>query len=286
MPEKITFINSRGQSIELSNRRPFLLGSVEGKGDVQANVQTQKTPFQDGSTPIDVLLNERSLTLPVMIMSETQEALLVDRQHLSAIFNPKLGEGILVYENLDVKREIKAIPESVPSLPTGFENNGFYHQRTIINLFCPNPYWRSLQITEEPTFQPLFRFPFEGEFQMGMQRDQRIIDNDGDAPVPIQVEFYGPAVNPLIRNNTTGEFIRVNQELLEGEYMKIDTAPGNKSVFFVSADGSERNVFNWIDLNSTFFSLVIGENDIEYTADNDIQGAIVNIRYQKLYTAV
>src|SRR5699024_6843259 len=159
-------------------------------------------------------------------------------------------------------------------------------QKALINLSCPNPYWQSPGITEEPAFEPLFEFPFEGEFEMGIQRDRRIINNDGDAPAPIQVEFFGPALNPKIINNTTSEYIKVNQMLEENEKMMIDTTDGIKSVFFVDEEGNERNVFNWIDLGSTFFKLEICENDIEYTADSVIQGVNVNIMYNKLYVGV
>jgi len=144
----------------------------------------------------------------------------------------------------------------------------------------------SPSIETEPTFEPLFSFPFSGTFEMGVQRDRRMINNDGDAPSPLEVEFHGPATNPKITNNTTGEYIKVNQTLGENEIMKIDTTPGKKTVYFIEEDGTERNVFNWIDLESTFFQLVIGENEIQYTADNDIQGAEVNMYYQKRYVGV
>ena len=68
--------------------------------------------------------------------------------------------------------------------------------------------------------------------------------------------------------------------------MMIDTSDNEKSVYFVDDNGDRRNVFNWLDLDSTFFKLEVGENEIEYSADNDIQGAVVNISYSKLYTAV
>jgi Phage tail protein len=231
-------------------------------------------------------LQERAISLEVVILARDTTTLLRQRQHLASIFNPKLGPGTLRYENGETVREIEAVPDGVPVFPSGRENRGLTFQKALVNLLCPDPYWRSPEITEEPTFEPLFTFPFEGVFEMGMQRDQRIIVNDGDAPAPLIIEFHGPAVNPKITNITTGEFIKVNQTLQEGEVMKIDTSQGNKSVHFVQPDGTERNVFNWIDLNSTFFQLIVGENEIEYSADSDIQGAIVNIRYNKLYNAV
>jgi Phage tail protein len=283
--QRIIFTNARGQSVELKSSAPFLLQSIDGLGDVDADTQTQKSPFQDGSTYIDSVLQERSISLEIVILAD-KSTLLEKRQYLASVFNPKLGKGVLRYENGETIREIEAVPDGVPTFPSGQDNRGLTFQKAIVNLLCPNPYWKSMEITEEPTFEPLFQFLFEGVFEMGMQRDQRIIVNDGDAPAPLIIEFYGPAVNPKITNKTTGEFIKVNQTLQEGEVMRIDTTPGNKSVYFVQPDGTERNVFNWIDLDSTFFQLVVGENEIEYSADSDIQGAIVNIRYKKLYNAV
>jgi Phage tail protein len=283
--QRIIYTNARGQSVELKSSAPFLLQSIDGLGDVDADIQTQKAPFQDGSTYIDSVLQERPISLEVVILAD-KSTLLEKRQYLASVFNPKLGKGVLRYENGETIREIEAVPEGVPVFPSGRENRGPIFQKAIVNLLCPNPYWKSTEITEEPTFEPLFAFPFEGVFEMGMQRDQRIIVNDGDAPAPLYIEFHGPAINPIITNKTTGEFIKVNQTLQEGEVMRIDTTPGNKSVYFVQPDGTERNVFNWIDLNSSFFQLVVGENEIEYSADSDIQGAIVIIRYRKLYNAV
>ncbi|MED4969746.1 phage tail family protein [Parageobacillus toebii] len=284
--QRIIFTNARGQSVELKSSAPFLLQSVDGLGDVDADTQTQKSPFQDGSTYIDSVLQERAISLEIVIIASDKPTLLQQRQYLASVFNPKLGQGILRYENGEVVREIEAVPDGVPVFPSGRENRGPFFQKALVNLLCPNPFWKSTEITEEPTFEPLFQFPFEGVFQIGIQRDKRIIVNDGDAPAPLYIEFYGPAVNPIIINRTTGEFIKVNQTLGENEIMKIDTTPGRKSVCFIQPDGTERNVFNWIDPESTFFQLVVGENEIEYSADSDIQGAIVNISYRKLYNAV
>ncbi len=271
--------------MELKSSAPFLLQSIEGLGDVDADIQTQKAPFQDGSTYIDSVLQERAISLEIVILAD-KSTLLKQRQFLASVFNPKLGPGTLRYENGETIREIEAVPDGVPVFPSGRDNRGPTFQKAMINLLCPDPHWKSTEITEEPTFEPLFQFPFEGIFEIGVQRDNRIIVNDGDAPAPLYIEFYGPAVNPKIANKTTGEYIKVNQTLGENEFMRIDTTPGKKSVYFVQSDGTERNVFNWIDLESNFFQLIVGENEIEYSADSDIQGAIVNIRYNKLYNAV
>ena len=283
--ETITFINSRGEAVTFGGP-PFYLQKIDGLGDVGADIQTQKAPYQDGSTFLDSILDERNISVEFLIVEEVKgyKGVSASRTTIASVVNPKLGLGTLRYENDNVIREIDVVANSIPIYPDGPRTEVV--QKGLINFIAPNPYWRSLSFMEEPAFEPRFEFPFEGEFEMGMQREKRIITNDGDVAAPLIIEFFGPALNPTIINNTTGEHIKVNQELFEGEYMRINTSNANKSVVFVNANGEERNVFNWIDLNSTFFKLVVGENDIEYTADGDIQGAIINIMYNKLYTAV
>lgn len=284
---ELTYTNSRGESITFNQMgSSFLLSNINGLGDVEANIQMQQAPYHDGATFVDSTLETRIINFEVMIVGKDDTDVSHKRSQLARIFNPKLGEGIIEYRYGDVVRIIDAVAESIPKFGVGFENRGFRHQKSLIDLVCPSPYWRSTFIAEEPIFEPMFQFPFEGDFQMGMQRDRRIIINDGDSPAPLYVEFFGPALNPKIINNTTGEYIKINQLLHENERMLIDTTDGKKSVFFVDANGNQRNVFNWIDLNSSFFKLEIGENDVEYTADSDIQGAVVNISYSKLYAAI
>jgi hypothetical protein len=281
---KITYTNRLNQSVEIGSGTSFRILKMEGFEGVDAELQSQKSPYQDGSTFIDAELKERFPVLEIKIIGEDPVDLLRKRTMISSVLNPKLGEGILRYTDIERVLDISAVPLGVPTFQR--EHAESTTLKCLIRWTCHNPYWKSSQITEEPTFESLFEFPFEGEFEMGIQRDQRTIINDGDSAAPIQVEFYGPAVNPIITNKTTGEYIKVNRTLAEGEYMRIDTTRGKKSVEFISPEGLATNVFNWIDLGSSFFQLVIGENEIEYSADSDIQGAIVNISYNKLYNAV
>lgn len=287
--ETVEFTNSLGQSVKFADA-PFFIQSVTGLGDVTANIQRQKSSYTDGSTFLDAIFDDREIGLEFLIVAnavakESYGDVSRMREHVATVLNPKLGQGVLKYENERVVRLITCVADSVPQFNDGGDRTEMI-QNGAVSFIAPNPYWRSTKIEEEPAFKPLFQFPFSGPFQMGLQQDKRIINNDGNAPTPIFIEFHGPAINPVIKNNTTGEFIKVKQNLLEGERMIIDTSADNKTVHFVSEDGSIRNVFHWITLDSALFNLCIGENEIEYTADNDVQGAIVNISYNKLYNAV
>ena len=281
--QRITFTNSVGQSIVLGHTAPFVLSSIDGLGDVDAEIQSQKAPNQDGNTFLYSNLETRHISMGITILGTD---VLKRRKEIASVFNPKLGVGVLRYENKNELKEIKAIPEHVPSFPSG-DSRGRVYQSCLIDLVCPNPYWQSQRIKADPIFEPLFKFPFSGKFRMGYQRERQIILNDGDVSTPLYIELFGPAVAPKITNETTGEFIRVNRELSEGEHLRINTARGRqKSVIHVDANGTETNAFHWIDLDSTFFQLELGENTLVYSADSNIQGATVNIEYRNLYVGV
>lgn len=289
---KLIFTNSRDESIELFGR-PFRLTNVEGLGDVDADTQGQRSPFQDGENYLDSVLEPRYMTIELRIVGKDEADVETLRRRLATVFNPKLHLGTLKYVRGDMVREIKAVAESVPSFPDGTLNRGRWFQRALINVMAPNPYWKSPEVTEEPAFEPLFEWPSdyweEGEdgdmyFEMGIQRAERIINNDGDAPAPLMVDFYGPAQSPIIENLTTGEFIRINKQLSENEVFKIDT--GAKTLIYVDEDGNETNVFHWIDPDSTFFNLEIGENEISCHCVISNLAKDFDIYYSKLFTAV
>lgn len=280
---KLQYTNSRGQSIELFSA-PFRLSKVEGLGEVDAYIQTQSSPYQDGDTLIDVMLQPRHISIELKIVGNDAAETEANRKRFASVFNPKLGLGELRYVRGAEVKVIKVVAEAVPSFPDGSTNRGATFQKTLLFLKAPNPYWQSTKITEEPAFVPLFEFPFEGEFEFGIQRSDRIINNDGDAPAPLQVDFYGPAQSPYLENQTTGEFIRINKRLEEGQVLKIDTS--NSGVHFIDEDGTRMNVFSWIDPATTFFKLDIGENIISCKCATSNRFKDFDIYYHKLYNAV
>ena len=283
--EKVTFINARGQSIELSNRRPFLLQSVEGKGNITATVQTQKAPYQNGATFVDSELEIRPMGLNVNIHSATSEELEELKQLFTTVFNPILGPGKLIYSKGSTTREINATVENGIQ-PVGKENNGMRFQRAVVNLLCPSVFFEDSNIENYKLedFVGNFRFPFHFPVRFATRGDGRTLINKGDVPTPIKVEFRGPVTNPKITNLTTGEFIRVNRAIPAGYKLILDTSFGNKRVEIVAPDGVVQNAFHYIDLESTFFNLDVGENRFSFITDGG--SSEVYVEYKHRYLSV
>lgn len=278
----LKYINDLGDSI-LFGGDQYKVIEYEGFGEVGADIQTQRAPYQDGSTHIDSVLRERPLYIRFVMRGDEYSDLKAMRRDVGRVFNPKLG-GTLHLSYAGDQYEIHCYPEHVPSFPDNGTDAVGRVQVAEVDFIAPSPYWRTPKITEDPAFEELFSFPFSGPFMMGMQRNDRTIDNDGDAQAPVTIDFYGPADSPYIENVTTGEFIRINKRLEEGETLKINT--GKQSVVYVDEFGAETNVFNWIDLDSTFFKLSLGENDITCRCAISNNQKDFDIYYSKLYNAV
>lgn len=185
----IRYENELGLNLNLSDSEQFSVLKFEGIGGVDASIQTQKSPYQDGSTYIGTQMSERAISLELHLKADDYGELTNLRRKVSRAFNPKT-QGILRITLAGKEYEIEVRPEHSPTFPSGSSNNSKRHQLVVIDLLALNPYWRTPTIEEAPTFEPLFSFPFSRTFQMGMQRDVRVIDNDGDSPMPFVVEFH------------------------------------------------------------------------------------------------
>jgi len=285
---KLIYTNSRGRSIELFGS-PFRLTRVEGLGGTQAGLQMQASPYQDGYTYLDSVLEDKPMEIEFKITGSNVEEITNYRRHVASIFNPKLGLGLLEHVSENGTREIKAVPESVPFFPDGRTNRGRTFQKALINLRAPYPYWQSPLKTTEPlaAFMPKFQFPFKFPVQFGERGSEALLINNGDVPTPIEIEFNGPATQPVVANETTGEFIRLRRELAAGEKLIINTAFGQDRRVVIDTGSSLQNAWHYIDIwESTLFHLDVGENRLTYDAIASGGQAVVNITYQDQFVGV
>lgn len=281
--EKITFINSRGQSVQLGNEAPFVLTKIEGTGAVNVNIQSQKSPFQDGETYLDNTLEPRYPYIEIMVLANNAEEMATNRNRLLQAFNPKLGQGTLLYEFGNIKREIKALAELAPQFPDGGDFKDTM-QSGLIQLYCSNPFWLDdFEISEEiVTWIGGMNFPLILPTSFAIKGPKKInIINHGDVKTPVKIEFMGPATNPKMTNLSTGKYLKVNRTLVQGDILMITTDFGNKRV-----EINGQNVFNWIDLGSYFWELEPGDNIVEYTSDDEVEPAAVKLTYKNRYVGV
>lgn len=282
---KLTFINARGESVVFNDSAPFLMTKLEGTGAPSVDIQTQRAPYQDGATYLDTFLQPRSLSVEGAVMAKSKKDIFALRQMLSRVLNPKLGPGTLRYEFDGGVKEIQAVPEGAPIFPNRY---GETFQVFLISLLCPSPFWTDTLTTSREMSYIMGGFGFSLRLPATFSRRsfRRTFINEGDVETPVKIEFRGPAQNPTMMNNTTGEFVKVKCNLGENDVLHIHTAFGNKRVDIVRADGTKENAFHYLDLVSTFFQLQTGENELEYNSNNDSTKTKVTIKYKNRYVGV
>lgn len=284
--QSLVFTNDNG-TISVGQTAPYYLLSVTGIGGLGAEMQSQKAPFQDGSTYIDQQYNNRNITMNIHIVAADLTALNVLKRSISNIMKPKT-ESTLTYANGTTTKQITVYCESSPLWGT---DKSEQHQQCFVSMIANNPFWVDiLESSEEMAISiPVLSFDLEitDSFEFETNGINSVdIDNIGDEETPVTIYFKGPATNPKVFNETTGEYIQVTYTLLANEQLIINTAFGNKSVYFDDGTGVLVNAFGYINLNSVFFQLAIGTNRITYTCDTGFDTANVRLTYKNKFVGI
>lgn len=279
--QEIIITNQNKESITLGNQAPFFLETIDGVGEVGVAIESQKAPKQDGSTYIDNTLGNRAITIEGMIIAKGDSgAVLKARRLMQRVINPKLDEVNIAYCKGDWVKEIKAIAESTPVFPAGKGNKGLYYQKFLLYLLCHQPFWLDTFYESRKMSYIMgglsFKLILPTSFSYRGFRRKAV--NEGDVVTPVEIEFNGPAINPTVTNETTGEFIQVNRKLGEEDVLTVSTTFGEKYVRINS-----ENAFHYIDLDSTFWQLVPGENILSYQSNNDSIKTRVKVKWKNRY---
>jgi hypothetical protein len=211
---KLKITNINGESIMLGNSAPFFLEQIDGVGSLGVELENQKSPNQDGLTYINNTLSSRDISIEGIIISRNKpDETLSLRRQMQKVLNPKLGEVIIEYEYKGSTKEIKAMVETTPIFPAA--GRGYFYQKYLINLICHNPFWLDTfyESSEMSYIMGGIKFNLKLPSKFSNRGFKRKAVNMGDVDTPVKIEFIGPATNPSVTNETTGEVIKVNREL-------------------------------------------------------------------------
>lgn len=270
----------------------ILLSHIEGLGHPGATSQKTQGVSQDGEDAEDALLDPRSIRADITIRTKSREKLYELKRKVYRIINPKTynkstnkkGELLLYYTNDYKKYRIYARVEDSVDFNARFLN----HDKATISFLCVDPYWLDAEgiDIDIKSVRGGLKFPLILPNHFALVSFYKEIENIGDIDVPVQIEYTGPATNPRITNETTGEYIQVNMEIGEKEKLVINTAEGQETVNLITPH-EVKDVYNNIDLSSTFFKLIVGKNLIKYSSDAETSKDSVKIKeYTNKYLGV
>ncbi len=282
--DEIVITNKNGESITLGNQSPYFLETIDGVGEVTVTLESQKAPKLDGSTYLGNVLDNRAISIEGTIITKGDpNAVLAARRLMQRVLNPKLDAVTITYHQGNQVKEIVGIAETTPVFPSGQGSKGLYYQKFLLHLICHEPFWLDtyFESREMSYLMGGVQFRLRLPTLFSYRGFKRRAINGGDVAAPVEIEFKGPAVNPTVSNETTGEFITVNRELQEEDVLAINTAFGKKHVKI-----NGQNAFHYIDLDSVFWNLASGENTLSYQSNNDSIKTRVVVKWKNRYVGL
>lgn len=287
--QKLICRNSKGQEIKLGNSRPFLLEKIENGANTSANISTSNN-LGDGVSIDDISIKERLLLISAAIYAKNKEDLELKRAYLTSLFNPKLGEMEFIYTNNALTKRVKGVVQDIT-----FQTQVGLMQKFLIQLLTPSPFWMDEFVLKEEVALWVGDFEFTLEISNeGIEMGHRVsnlicnVVNNGDVECGMKIQFKALATvdNPSLFNVNTREYIKINRTLEAGDLLEITTEFANKRIELVKSNYERINVFNWIDLDSEFLQLEVGDNLFRYDADVGIDNLEMSIYYNPLYLGV
>lgn len=291
--EKLIYVNSRNEQLIFapvgSKYHVNVQKDVTGLSDLTDTIYSSSSMGQHGDTFTGVRIEPRTIKITGKLKEPNKTSYIQLRQKAEKILNPELA-GTLFYSYGTFTRKIGAIVDNAPV---------FMHPDTSqefeIDFLCLDPFWQEETEAKEDIASWIgdWEFPCEIDHETGMEFGHReesvIVDiyNGGHVSTGMRIKFsaLGELTNPSLFNVNTREFIKVNYDMKAGDQVVIDTSYGRKTVILIH-NGTKTNIYRYIDVDSTFVQLDIGDNLFRYDADTGLDNLECTVYYSEKYLGV
>ena len=225
------------------------------------------------------------------MIGDTYDELKSNKEVLNRLVNPLHTIDAIVQE----KYKLTFKPDYSVKYSVSYEENNEVLCKFLIQGTCADPMFttKDKQSALIASIIPKFRFPLvipQGTgILMGLREPSLLatLNNGGDIDTGMLITFSctSTVTNPSLLNVDTREFIKINKTISAGEQISISTVTGEKYIKGIIKD-EEFNYFKYMDFDSTWLQLHIGENVLKYDADENVDGLEVLISFMPKYLEV
>ena len=292
--QEVKFINANGEEIIFTSHQPYVFWKIDGLGVQNVETIYTQSPSQYGYSLNNLLLNERTITITGHIHGQGEDSLLEMyklRRKLAKLLNPMLSMGKIIYKNDYREYEIGAFLKSYTNLD---KYNSVGLQTVELVFECPFPFFQDTE--QNGVFlnyvEGGLEFPLVTPTEFGLFGYYVEVDNDSDCDLPVEMYVDGGSLNPTIKNETTGEFIKIEKPLASHEKLYINTDPEQIEVSIIRKDVEtnkevRENAYGYLTYDSTLFKLKTGINELTFKSDDEENKKVrVKIYYRKCYLGV
>ena len=297
-------LTCNGKTLRMGPGEDIDITAVTGLESSELDISTSDNALVDGVSVDGKKIKPRPIHIEASFKSNKNNP--ENRANVIKFFNPKYTGKALI-TNMGVSRNIEYELEGWTFASVRNMDNKL---KILVDLLCPDPYMLNVDNYGKnmANISALFAFPWRmlstrmtsgkldypdkarGMLLGGMTMGYRtlykevVLANDGDVPTGVQIQFVatrGPVTNPKITNTGTGQYMRVNVAMQQGDILLIDT---NDRHQVITLNGV--NYYQHIDRKSEPFKLAVGDNYLEYDADENYTNLDVNLFYTPKYLGV
>ena len=256
--------NRFGDILELTHNKNYIVTSVEGLNPPKARINLSDISGMNGALFNSAKAETRNLVLTVLPQTP------VEQNRLALYKFAQVAQWCKIYYSngsaeVQIEGYVEAVTGSLFSKTQTFQ----------ISIVCPQPYFEGLREIRKDISSLIasFEFPFAIEasgieFSYINHDILATVMNVGDVEsgVIIEITARGEVVNPIIYNNISRGFIKLNTTLRSRDRVVINTNSGSRSVKLTRGT-TETNIIDKLEPNPEWFVLQPGENIFSYDAE-------------------
>lgn len=264
------YVNEAGESIVFEFEKGFLINKPVGIDTVQISFAQAQGINQIGATVQSQNIQPRSVNVSGILVGEFQND---NKERLLSIIRPDMSGRFYADDYY-----LNVYPTATPTIGAANRFSPFQ-----FSLLAPYPFWqqdRSAKIVLSG-LNYRFRLPanFSRPYKFADAMETQFINvvNMGQLPAPFTVTFSarGDCENPIITNAVTGEFLKIEKEMVSGERITVQITHG-KTYITSSIDGDIRGA---LTLDSNLTRLQVGDNILKPDADSGANALEVDIDF-------
>ena len=292
--ELLKYVNSRGEIITFgigSSYHVNVQKDVTGISDITNTIYSTGSMGQNGDTYVGNRIEPRDIEIEGKIRETGKDTQLKLRRDAVRILNPELqGTLYYIYGNY-----VKKIGAKVKESPR-FTHAKLSEEFSIL-FRCLDPFWRDEDEIREDIASWVGDWEFPCEIDLNDDEDMIFghheelvvvtVYNDGHVDTGMRIQFraLGAVENPSLFNIATREYIKINYTMQGGDVITVDTNYGSKGITLLR-NGQETNLYRYMDVDSTFMQLSIGDNTFRYDADSGLSNLEVTVFFAQKYLGV
>lgn len=283
--------NAAGDTVDMTTTaNSYMVSSVDGLDPPAGSISTSTYAGMNGSYLNNAFIEKRNVVISFAMRGTGIEA----RRHaLYQVVKPT--KYIKIYyrtSGIDVYTE-----GYVETCEVGRFEQLISGQ---ISIICPDIYWYASG-KKSATYSRItgaFHFPFpenDFPFPLGVysDTDNISIENSGDEiGFTIQIEASTgdsvpevAAVTPTIYNADTGEYLRIQGDVLKGDMITITTKTGEKHIT-LTRNGVTTNAIQKLVPGSTWLTMREGTSTFHIDAEEGVENLKVTIIHRDAYLGV